>query len=238
MKKVFLRAEWRKLIMINFVVDHELLRPYQPPKTLLDEWQGKHLLSLVGFMFKNTRVKGIKIPFHVHFEEVNLRFYVRHRDDEGNWKRGACFISEIVPKPMIAFVANTFFHEHYRSLPMKHNWTQGDILDINYQWKLDDEWYRMAVQAENTAHELDPKSEAAFILEHYWGYTKKNENIALEYAVEHPSWKVYRVRDYFLEWDPAKMYGDSFGFLQHEQPHSVILAEGSPVTVRHARKIK
>ena len=42
-------------------------------------------VSLVGFMFKNTRLLNIPIPFHTDFEEVNLRFYVKHFD--GNeWK--------------------------------------------------------------------------------------------------------------------------------------------------------
>jgi uncharacterized protein YqjF (DUF2071 family) len=35
-------------------------------------------VSLVGFLFQNTRLRSIPIPFHRIFEEVNLRFYVRH----------------------------------------------------------------------------------------------------------------------------------------------------------------
>jgi uncharacterized protein YqjF (DUF2071 family) len=42
---------------------------------------------MVGFVFKDTRVLGIKWPFHVNFEEVNLRFYVRHFDGK-EWKGG------------------------------------------------------------------------------------------------------------------------------------------------------
>ncbi len=30
-------------------------------------------------MFRDTRVKGLPIPFHRNFEEVNLRFYVRRQ---------------------------------------------------------------------------------------------------------------------------------------------------------------
>ena len=83
----FLKAEWRKLILANYKVEPELLKPYLPYGTELDLWQDSCYLSLVGFMFVNTKIKGVKIPFHVNFEEVNLRFYVK-RYDNGEWKRG------------------------------------------------------------------------------------------------------------------------------------------------------
>ncbi len=57
-------------------------------------------------MFTNTKVLGISWPFHVSFEEVTLRLYVKHYDGTA-LKRGVVFVSEIVPKPIIAFMANT-----------------------------------------------------------------------------------------------------------------------------------
>ena len=45
-------------------------------------------------MFLNTRVLGIQVPFHVNFEEVNLRFYVRYQD-EGEWKRGVVLLKRL-----------------------------------------------------------------------------------------------------------------------------------------------
>jgi uncharacterized protein YqjF (DUF2071 family) len=75
-QKSFLKAEWRKLAMINYAVDKSLLNKYLPANTELDLWKGRCYVTLVGFMFLNTRLKGIAIPFHANFEEVNLRFYV------------------------------------------------------------------------------------------------------------------------------------------------------------------
>ncbi|MCB9261021.1 MAG: DUF2071 domain-containing protein [Flavobacteriales bacterium] len=112
----FLKAEWRKLAIANYVVDANVLLDYIPAGTELDLWNGKCYVSLVGFMFQNTRLLGIKIPFHVHFEEVNLRFYVK-RFDNGIWKRGVVFIKEIVPKRALTFVANTVYNENYEILP-------------------------------------------------------------------------------------------------------------------------
>ena len=100
MKFTFLKAEWKKLIMVNYCIDQELLRDYIPKGTELDLWNGNCYLSLVGFMFINTRVLGLKIPKHTHFEEVNLRFYVKYKDGK-TWKRGVVFIKELVPKKAI-----------------------------------------------------------------------------------------------------------------------------------------
>src|SRR6478736_2670783 len=108
MNSTFLTAEWRKLAIANYVVDPKLLLPYLPYKTELDTWNGKCYVSLVGFRFVNTRLKGIPIPFHIHFEEVNLRFYVRYKDESG-WKRGVTFIREIVPRPALTFIANNLY---------------------------------------------------------------------------------------------------------------------------------
>ena len=115
----FLTANWDNLVMANYIVEPSLLLPYLPAHTQLDTYNGNVYVSLVGFMFNNTRLLGIKIPFHMNFEEVNLRFYVRH-NDEGNWKRGAVFIKEIVPRRAISFVANTLYREKYSTKKMKH----------------------------------------------------------------------------------------------------------------------
>ena len=87
----FLKAEWRKLAIANFIVEDEFLLPFLPKHTELDKWNGLNYVSLIGFMFVNTKVLGFKIPFHTNFEEVNLRFYVKHKDGD-EWKRGVVFI--------------------------------------------------------------------------------------------------------------------------------------------------
>lgn len=84
----FLRAEWRKLAIANYAIEKELLGKYLPSVTELDLWNGNCFVSLIGFMFINTKLLGIKIPFHTSFEEVNLRFYVKRFDNgEWNWKK-------------------------------------------------------------------------------------------------------------------------------------------------------
>jgi uncharacterized protein len=60
---LFLKAQWRNLLMLNYEVDPVILKPYLPPATELDLWQGKALVSMVGFIFLDTSVLGIKWPF-------------------------------------------------------------------------------------------------------------------------------------------------------------------------------
>src|ERR1700744_3299940 len=119
-QSAFLKAKWNNLLMLNYEVDPHILKPHMPPYTVPDLWQGKALVSMVGFMFNETQVAGFKWPFHTNFEEVNLRFYVKHFDGK-EWKRGAVFVSEIVPKHMIALIANSLYKEHYSAMPMRHS---------------------------------------------------------------------------------------------------------------------
>lgn len=237
MKSIFLTAEWRKLAMANYIIPKEVLAPYLPPHTELDLYQGNCYASLIGFMFLNTKLKGIKIPFHSSFEEVNLRFYVRYK--EGNeWKRGAVFISEVVPKIMISLVANTLYKEHYNTLPMKHHWEENDkSIKVNYSWKKG-EWFNFGLTATKPALPLIEGSEEEFITEHYWGYTKIGHQKTSEYGVEHPKWDIYNVTDYEINLDFKLMYGDEFEFLNQKKPSSVFLAEGSDICVRDGRVLK
>ena len=230
-QKKFLTAEWRKLIMANYIVDPSLLEKFVPAKTEIDLWKGNCYVSLVGFMFQNVRLKGTRIPCHVNFPEVNLRFYVRHKENN-EWKRGVVFIHEIVPKPAITFVANTLFKEHYVTLPMRYAWIkEKDSFNISYQWKKNNRWNRMEVLKELSPKPLEAGSEEEFITEHFWGYAAATPTSAAEYQVAHPRWEIYPVNDYTIDCDFGDLFGDNFSSLNNKKPDSVFLAEGSPITV-------
>ena len=209
-----------------------------PVGTELDLWDGNCFVSLVGFMFVNTKLLGIKIPFHKDFEEVNLRFYVK-RFVNGSWKRGVVFIKEIVPKKALTFVANTVYNENYETMPMKHYWEiEREKRIIEYKWKLNGIWYSFRVFASVDKFKIKPNSKTEFITEHYWGYAKVNSRRTNEYEVTHPKWEVYKVEDYKIDVDFKLVYGDEFEFLNDMKPYSVMLAEGSQITVENKRTIK
>ncbi len=233
----FLTAEWRKLALANYIVDPEILLPYLPYKTELDTWNGNHYLTLVGFRFINTRIKGVPVPFHRHFEEVNLRFYVRHKSNSG-WKRGVTFIREIVPRRALTFVANSIFREKYITMPMKHHLElKDDSLLVSYFWKQNQKWNTFSLTADPSRSEILAGSEEDFITEHYWGYTPINESLCSEYGVEHPRWEHYKIKEYKIDVDFSEVYGSGFNFLTTQTPASVILAEGSEIVVRSSRRI-
>lgn len=233
----FLKAEWRKLIFANYEIDPHILKPYVPPKTELDTYEGKHFISLVGFMFQNVRLLGLKIPFHTHFEEVNLRFYVRYKEGS-KWKRGTVFIKEFVPKAAITLVANNIYNERYETLSMSHHWSIGkEKQQIRYDWKKKGLKQHLQVSANSKAIPLPEGGEEEFITEHYWGYNKLNEASTNEYEVTHPRWKAYEVMDYDIKADFSHLYGPSFKVLNEQQPASILLMEGSEITIEQKRKL-
>jgi uncharacterized protein YqjF (DUF2071 family) len=237
MKPAFLTAQWRKLAIANYAVDPELLLPYLPYKTELDLWKGKCYVSLVGFMFLNTKLKGVPVPFHQNFEEVNLRFYVRYKDGV-QWKRGVTFIKEIVPRRALTFIANTIYNEKYETLPMKHDWDINEqYISVAYSWKSAGRWNTFSVTTDPVSIDILPGSEEEFITEHYWGYTSQNEFMCSEYGVEHPIWKMYKVNRHVIDVSFAEVYGEQFAFLNSLQPDSIMLAEGSDIVVRTMKKI-
>lgn len=223
--------------MANYAVEAQLLTPYLPAGTELDFWQDTCYVSLVGFMFLNTAVKGIRIPFHINFEEVNLRFYVRYRE-QGEWKRGVVFIKEIVPRHALSFIANTLYSEKYETLPMAHQWLSAtDSQTITYCWKKKGRWHSFEANTQLSLSDMESGSEAEFITEHFWGYTKVSDNSTSEYQVAHPRWQLYPLNNYSVNVDFGHNYGEAFSVLNTQQPLSVFLAEGSEITVHHGRRL-
>ncbi|OSY87273.1 hypothetical protein WH52_12500 [Tenacibaculum holothuriorum] len=233
----FLKAEWRKLIMINYKVAPKELMPFVPKGTELDFYKDTCYVSVVGFMFLNTKLLGVKVPFHINFEEVNLRFYVKRKEVD-TYKRGVVFIKEIVPKSAITFVANTVYNENYQTFPMKHSWTEeNDTFSASYQWKTNKKWNTISVESGVNIKPIQQNTEIEFIAEHYWGYAK-NKNRTTEYEVKHPTWNYYPVRSFMIDIDFKSTYGNVFSFLETLKPSSVFLLEGSEISVENKTIIK
>lgn len=228
----FLSATWEHLLIANYAVHPTVLVPFVPNGTALDPFEGVHYVSLVAFMFRNTRILGVRVPFHVNFEEVNLRFYVRPRSDPA--KRAVTFIKEIVPRQAIALVANTLFHENYACRPMKHEHEPGQY---SYSWYWDGKWQSFSASVTEPLTLPHTGSLHEFITEHYWGYTQAGAR-TLEYAVKHEQWRTCDVHSFRIEVDFASTYGKEFAFLSEVAPLSTCYALGSPVIVMKPRHFK
>jgi len=230
---VFLTADWRWLAMLNYEVDPGILAPFVPAGTELDFWNGKTFVSMVGFWFQKTRVRGIPIPFHRNFEEMNLRFYVR-RQANHECRRAVVFIKELVPRFAIAWAARTFYNENYIALPMSHRIekTGDEIKSVRYSWRFHGRENSLSLATHGNAQPLRTGSEPEFVTEHYWGYAAQRDGSTLEYQVEHPRWRVWEAQEAGLDCDTANLYGKQFSEVLGRQPASAFLAEGSAVTVR------
>lgn len=235
----FLTAEWRALLMYNVAVDKDLLQPLVPAGTELDLWHGEALVSLVGFRFLQTRLKGWPIPFHQNFDEVNLRFYVRRRV-ENEWRRGVVFIKEVVPLPAVSFVARWVYHENYVTRRMRHTVKLPMPMEsgrFEYAWRDEGAWLQLAADIRGPLTDIVPETDAEFILEHYWGYTRQPDGSTCEYAVEHPRWRVWPNVSGTFSGDATALYGRDFAAALREPPHSVIAADGSAVVVRQGTRL-
>jgi len=219
--------------VLNYRVPPELLIPLVPNGTTLDLWNGIAYLSVVGFLFRDTRVLGVPIPFHRTFEEVNLRFYVR-REVAGEARRAVTFIRELVPRRAIAAVARLTYNEPYRALPMRHQIrveaARGATTLVEYEWRAASEWAGLRIAPEGPGAPLVPGSEEEFITQHYWGYTRQRDGRTVEYEVRHPAWRIWSAREARLYGDLSPVFGKFSEHLRGE-PHSAWLADGSAVSV-------
>lgn len=236
--RIFLTAEWRNLILLNYEVDPSVLRPFVPAGTEIDSWNAKVFVSLVGFRFLKTRVFGFPIPRHSNFDEVNLRFYVRRREGK-ELRRGVVFMREIVPRRAIAQVARTFYNENYVALPMAHDirTTDDGGIAAAYRWLSGGNWSEMSFESQGNAEPLRDGSEEQFIAEHFWGYAAQPDGSCIEYQVTHPSWRVWQARHAEFEGNVEELYGREFATVLRGAPASAFLAQGSAVTVMRGRRL-
>jgi uncharacterized protein YqjF (DUF2071 family) len=231
MTKTFLTARWENLIMANYAVETDVLMPFLPKGVELDLFEGQAYVSLVGFMFKKSRIFKLPIPLLGTFEEVNLRFYVK-RKVNNEYRRGVVFINETVPYKPVAWLANKLYKEHYIAIPTKNKILHSENnKTVKYDWKIQGKWNFLEVQATTKAREMPSNSLEEFIFEHYYGYTKINETETQEYKINHPRWLVNDVIDFKIHCDFSSMYGKAFQHLSTQHPKSVIIAEGSEIQV-------
>jgi uncharacterized protein YqjF (DUF2071 family) len=245
-RRVFLTAEWRYLVMVNYTVDPAVLAPLAPAGTELDLFRGQAIATMVGFRFLRTRLLGVPVPGHADFDEVNLRFYVRHTTAAGEVRRGAVFVREIVPRAAIAHTARLCYNEPYLALRMRSTAPRASDDPapglLRYEWRGGGRdprrWHALEAATAGPAVELAPGSEEEFVAEHYWGYTRQRDGGTVEYQVRHPRWRAWPARAAALDADVVGLYGAPFADSLGTAPRSAFVAEGSPVAVYFPRRLR
>ena len=249
---VFLTASWGNLVMLNYEVDPDILMPFLPPGLEIDAWEGRTMVSVVGFEFADVRVLNTSVPFHRDFEEVNLRFYVRREVADG-WRRGVVFVREMVSMSAVAVMARLLYGEPYKALPMdrafEHHSSEpaspGDTrregaTTVRYSWRHEKRWNRVEVTADTAQDPRVPEqgSEEEFLIDHAYGYGIRRGQ-TIEYVVEHPTWRYWNGLRARLDCGAAtlsRLWGEAFASYL-ESPCSAFLVEGSGVRVRRPRVV-
>lgn len=223
----FLTARWSNLFLANYRVPDDLLRPRLPPGVELDRHDGSAFVSLVAFDFLDTRVLGVPWPGYRSFPEVNLRFYVRHGD-----QRGVCFVRELVPPRLVAFLARTIYNEPYAAMPMTSVVNEtDDAIRVEHRLMGRDRTHVIRATGGKPGTTPADGSVEHFFKEHQWGFGQTRRAVTLRYEVRHPVWTVYPIRDFHIDLDWASLYGPEWAVLQSARPDSTVLAAGSPVAV-------
>lgn len=235
MAKPFLTAQWRHLAMLNYEVENGSLDDLAPAGTEIDQWEGRTFVSVVGFLFLDTRVLGLPIPFHRNFPEVNLRYYVRRKTRDG-WRRAVIFVKEIAPRFAIAAIANTLFNENYVALPMDFQIDKAEgnperIQGVTYGWKHAGRRQHLSLNVDTEPTPLIAGGIEEFITEHYWGFTVARNGGLFEYEVRHPQWRVAVASHTELDCDAERLYGKRFAKVLGGKPASAFLADGSEVAI-------
>lgn len=239
MTRPFLTAQWRYLAMLNYEVEPAILAPLLPKGTLLDEDGGRHYVSLIGFLFLDTRIFGFPAIFHENFEEVNLRFYVRREVTE-EARRGVVFIREVVSLPLVAQTAKLTFNEPYTTASTHHSLvrTNDELQSVEYRFgRHQRRECRITLHVDGDAARVTPGTHEHFITERPWGFTRQRDGGTIEYAVDHPTWDVWRDARYEVEGPFGDFYPPSFASILSGAPASAFVADGSAVAVHLPHRI-
>jgi uncharacterized protein YqjF (DUF2071 family) len=241
----FLTARWTELLLLNFAVPTEAVAVLAPPGTEPDLYDGQAFVSIVGFQFRDTRVRGWAVPGHVNFSEINLRYYVR-RVADGEVRRGVVFVREIVPRRLIALVANRVYNENYVCRPMRSELSRkGSTLAVGdrvaYGWQsrgpMGRRWNTLAARVAATPQFPPPGSLDEFIVEHYWGYVRGRDGRTREYRVAHDPWRVAGADEVSWDCDVAANYHTPLAKYLTSPPTSALIADGAAVKVYPGRKL-
>ena len=219
----FLTTEWRWLLGVTYAADADRLAPYLPPGCEIDTLEGSPRVSLVAFGFHETRVGRFRVPGHVRFPEINLRFYIR-LDGE----RGVCFIRELVPRPAITLVARGLYNEPYRTARMTEEVTIGEEIVVGHRFG---SGQRIEARARREGALPADGSAGYWLTHHHLGVGRSHRGALMRYHVAHELWPLHEVTDLRLGVDFGAAYGARWAWLNEAEPSHVTLAAGSPVAV-------
>ena len=226
----FLTAEWLHVLGVTYAVDEALLTGYLPRGAQIDTLEGSPLVSIVAFHFRRTRLRGVPIPLHVNFGEINLRFYVRLHE-----RRAVVFIREFVSRPAISVIAKLTYNAPYRTIRMRDEVLAGDdgLIGVRHRFG---RGLSNRLEAWADPEPVVPAEDSAgyWLTPHDIGVGRARPGRARSYEGDPPVWALHEVRSVDVEVDFGALYGPQWAFLAEVEPSHVTLAEGSRVAITPA----
>ena len=228
--RAFLTADWLRVLGVTYAVDEALLTGYLPRGAQIDRLEGSPRVSLVAFRFHGTRLRGVPIPLHVSFAEINLRFYVRRHN-----RRAVVFIREFVSRPAISIIAKLTYNEPYRTIRMRDEVLarHDGLIGVRHRFG---RGLGNRLEAWADPEPVVPAADSAayWLTHHDLGVGRGRDGGARSYEVEHPVWALHEVRSLDVDVDFGALYGPHWAFLADARPSHVTLAEGSPISITPA----
>jgi uncharacterized protein YqjF (DUF2071 family) len=223
----FLTASWRDILLVTFEAPAARLGPLVPPGCTLDTWQGRAYVSLVALHMAGVRIRGLPVPGHTAFPQVNLRFYVRHAE-----RPAVCFVEELVPKRLLVAGARWLYGEPFRAGYIHLRLTEtaaGPAAEYRFGPRGPDA--RLRVSGGQVLPAPSPDSFGHWVKERTRGCRAGSGGRLRTFDVAHPPWSVRRVDAMEVDVPFARLYGPTWAFLDGAEPASVLYAVGSEVTV-------
>ena len=231
--KPFLTAHWNNLVNITYAVAPEALLPFLPRDVEPDINAGKAFVSLVPFVFRETKFHGMKIPFHISFSEMNLRCYVNYKN-----VRGIVFIKELISKFGVGFIANHFYNEHFAWLHLCEScaFTQNKIA-VHYEIRKKGRKFFVDVASHERPFVPIAGSVDAYFKDLEYGFSQNKKGETLFFRVEHPVWEIYPISSFNVQVDFGELYGKRWEFLNDLSPINTTFSKGSAVTMMPHRPV-
>lgn len=231
-QRAILKAQFSKLVTINFQIDDQLLKPLVPPGLELDYFEGETYVSLIAMTISGVKIWGLPFSIVPAAPDVSLRFYVRRSGGE-HADNGTCLIKDYVGGATLAWYLESQFKSKFKKIKFKSTaagFGNNEIPEIEYQWKAGDQWNKLRVRARSQITKRGPDTKVGFILDHM-NYFASVDGRTLVYQVERPRWEVWDAAQANFNCNVERMFGRQFVRPLAKRPASVFVTAGSPVTV-------
>ena len=224
-----LEGQVHHAVFASFDVDPRALETLVPAGTELDTWEGRTLVSLVAFEMTDNRLLGLPLTFARSYDQINLRFYVRHRCD-GEVRSGVVFLKELLPVPALVAGARLLYRENYERQPVSARVRppeQERAGRVVYRWRRHDQLHRLAVDFAPPLALPEEGTLEHFLADRHWGYVSLADGSTREYRVDHTPWRIWPAQAARLSQATAASFGARFERWFARDPSSAFVAEGS-----------